>query len=56
MSPPTPPTRPAYTEESFASVPTPLTRFMRVFLPWQIWRFVVVNLKMIRMISKSHGS
>ena len=38
----------------FATQPTPLTRFLRTFLPWQLWRFVAINLKMIRIIRKSH--
>jgi len=38
----------------FATRPTALTRFMRTFIPWQFWRFVVINVKMIRVIRKSH--
>ena len=34
--------------------PTPFTTFWRVFLPWQLYRFVVINLKMLRIISKGH--
>jgi hypothetical protein len=37
-----------------ASVPTGFTRFLRTFLPWQAWRFVVINLKMLRLIRRSH--
>ena len=40
--------------EFFATKPTGFTRFLRVFLPYQMWRFVVINLKMIRIISKGH--
>jgi hypothetical protein len=40
----------------FAPVPTPHTRAMRTFLPVQLWRFVVINVRMLRMIAKSHGS
>ena len=29
--------------------------FLRNFLPWQIYRFVVINVKMTFMIVKSHG-
>lgn len=36
--------------------PTAFTRFMRTFLPWQIWRFIWINLKMIRIIRRGHGS
>lgn len=43
-----------YTEESYVPVATPRTRAMRTFLPWQLLRFLVINLKMLQMISKSH--
>ncbi|MEP7384445.1 MAG: hypothetical protein ABI910_22420 [Gemmatimonadota bacterium] len=43
-----------YSEESFIPVATAHTRAMRSFLPWQLWRFVVINLRMLRMIAKSH--
>ena len=38
----------------FATKPTALTRFLRTFLPWQVVRFVIINLKMIRIIRMSH--
>lgn len=34
--------------------PTRFTRFMRVFFPWQIIRFLIVNFRMTIMIMKSH--
>lgn len=34
--------------------PTPLTKFMRVFVPWQLLRFIIINLRMTVMILKSH--
>lgn len=39
-----------------AVLPTRGTLFLRTFLPWQAWRFVWINLKMIRIIFRSHGS
>ncbi|HPF13628.1 MAG: hypothetical protein H6829_04785 [Planctomycetes bacterium] len=42
-------------EERFATKPTGWTRFIRVFLPYQIWRYLVINLKMMRIIFKGHG-
>jgi hypothetical protein len=42
-------------ESYFATKPTGFTRFMRTFLPWQMWRFAMINLKMILIIFKSHG-
>ena len=49
------PSSPApYSDASFIPVATPRTRALRTFLPWQLWRFVVINLRMLRMIAKSH--
>jgi hypothetical protein len=42
-------------ESYFAAKPTAFTRFMRTFLPWQMWRFAVINLRMARIIFRSHG-
>ena len=39
---------------AFATVPTGFTRFMRTFLPWQLWRFAMINLKMLMLMRKSH--
>jgi hypothetical protein len=41
-------------ESFFATKPTRFTRFMRTCIPWQMVRFAVINLKMIRIIAKSH--
>jgi hypothetical protein len=41
-------------QEFFATKPTGFTRFLRVFLPYQLWRFAVINVKMVRIISKGH--
>ncbi len=35
--------------------PTRRTLFMRRFLPWQLLRFAVINIRMTLMIIKSHG-
>ncbi|MEZ5356023.1 MAG: hypothetical protein R2762_25595 [Bryobacteraceae bacterium] len=37
-----------------APKPTRGTLFMRTFLPWQLVRFAWINLKMFRIIAKSH--
>ena len=50
---PSPP-REHLTESFYATRPTRSTVFMRTFLPWQLWRFVSINLKMLRIIGKSH--
>lgn len=39
---------------SSATKPTALTRFLRVFVPWQLWRFVVINVRMILIIGRGH--
>ena len=38
----------------YASKPTRFTVFQRTFLPLQVWRFAVINLKMIDIIRRSH--
>ncbi len=35
-------------------VPTPIVQFFRTCILWQIVRFIVINLKMIRVVQKSH--
>ena len=44
-----------YTREFFAPRPSAATLFFRTFLPWQLVRFIWINAKMIRMISKAHS-
>jgi hypothetical protein len=34
--------------------PNKRTLFLRYFLPWQIYRFIVINIKMLEMMFKSH--
>lgn len=46
------PVRTAHT--TTAPLPTRLTIYLRTFLPWQALRFVVINLKMMRLIWRSH--
>ena len=38
----------------YVTKPTRRTVFMRTFVPWQLWRFAVINLKMIGIIRRSH--
>lgn len=40
----------------YATKPTRRTLFLRTFLPWQVWRFLWINLKMFRIIARSHGT
>jgi len=41
-------------ESFFATKPTRFTRVMRTCIPWQMVRFAVINLKMLRIIARSH--
>jgi len=47
-------TRPNMRVSFYATKPTRLTLFLRTFLPWQIWRFIRINLKMLVIIRRSH--
>ena len=40
--------------DSIAPMPTRRTVRMRTFMPYQAYRFGMVNLKMIKMIRRSH--
>jgi hypothetical protein len=35
-------------------IPTARTTFLRTFLPWQLVRFALINLRMLKMIGLSH--
>ena len=41
-------------QTTYATKPTAWTRHFRVNILWQLWRFTVINVKMIRIIMKSH--
>lgn len=43
-----------YQQAYYPPRPTGFTRFMRTCLLWQFWRFLVINLKMFKLMSKSH--
>jgi hypothetical protein len=38
----------------FSTKPTDFTKSLRTSILWQLFRFAVINLKMIRIIRKSH--
>lgn len=44
-----------YSEISFVTVPGKSTRFFRKFIPWQIIRFIVLNIKMIKIVAGGHS-
>ena len=45
---------PRVPEGLMAPMPTRSTIFLRTFIPWQMVRFVAINLKMFRLIWRSH--
>jgi len=46
--------QPQLREAFYATKPTRTTVFLRTFLPWQIVRFLWINLKMLVIIRRSH--
>jgi hypothetical protein len=46
--------REPYQQAYYPPKPTGFTRFMRTCLVWQLYRFMVINIKMLKLIAKSH--
>jgi hypothetical protein len=44
-----------YTPQSYAAMPTKATLFWRKFWPWQAWRFIVLNIKILKIVVKGHS-
>lgn len=44
-----------YYEESYPPLPTAKTKFWRRNIFWQFWRFIVLNLKIMRIIVGGHS-
>lgn len=44
----------AYQQDYYPPVPTGLTKYFRKNLIWQFIRFIVLNLKMLKVVRKSH--
>jgi len=44
-----------YSREFFAPRPSRTVLFLRTFFPWQLIRFALINLRMIRMLGKAHA-
>ncbi len=55
MSEPVKPNPMPNSEWIYATKPTRFTLFFRTFLPWQAWRFVWINVKMMKIIGRGHG-
>ena len=46
--------REPYQQAYYPPAPTGFTRFMRTCVLWQLWRFISINIKMIKLLAKSH--
>jgi len=44
-----------YTNKYYAAHPTKTTIFWRKFWPWQAWRFIVLNIKILRIVVRGHS-
>ncbi len=44
--------RTLYGQTYYPPVPTPFTKTMRTNLLWQLFRFAVINVKILRMVRK----
>lgn len=44
-----------YYDESYPPLPTKSTSFWRGNLLWQVWRFIVLNFKIMRIIVGGHS-
>ena len=49
-----PDTTPVDDQGAYAPVPTALTRRLRTFVPWQLVRFAVINVRMLRLLWRGH--
>ena len=45
----------AYSSDSYSTLPTKTTRFFRKCLIWQLFRFLILNLKIMRIIVGGHS-
>jgi len=42
-------------DEAFAPTPTKSTLFWRGFIPWQAWRWLVLNIKILKIVVGGHS-
>ena len=49
------PNKDPYEQAYYPPRPTLLTRYMRASLPWQLVRFIVINVKILKLMAKSHA-
>ncbi len=45
----------AYSDESYPPMPTKSTLFWRRFWPWQAWRWLVLNIKILKIVAGGHS-
>ena len=45
-------TRKPYSQNYYPPIPTGTTKYFRTNLLWQFYRFVIINLKILRMVRK----
>ena len=43
-----------YQQAYYPPVPTGITRYLRTSVVWQLFRFMVINLKMLKLMSRAH--
>ena len=43
-----------YRQDYYPPVPTNITKFFRKCKIWQFIRFIAINIKMLKIVSKSH--
>jgi hypothetical protein len=48
------PNKEPYQQAYYPPTPTGFTRSMRTCVLWQIYRFIAINLKMLKLMAKSH--
>lgn len=44
-----------YEQAYYPPQPTAMTKFFRTCVLWQLVRFVIINLKMLKVIAKGHS-
>jgi hypothetical protein len=44
-----------YSDQSYGTEPMGLVKFMRTCVLWQLWRFFVLNLKIMKIIVGGHS-
>ncbi len=44
-----------YSEQSYGTEPQRLVKFMRTCIIWQLWRFFILNAKIMKIIIGGHS-